>query len=579
MNLTFNRLFVFTKDGRKTFDSSFVQGVNIIHGPNTSGKSTIFQLILYAFGINEYKEQLKDILEEDIIVRIDCMIKVVGGEINLILIRDDEYLTIKVNEEPASKFLGVGGNSSREHIRLKEYLGNLFGFTMHLEGKDEYKQAPIEAMFLPYYVSQSLGWVYLRKSFSALDWFKNFKNDFFDYYLGIEKSEDRLAKQRLQSELYELRQKHNFYANFESTNQDLTIAQIADERFIQFSIQFVKDHSAEKSELKKTERLFVLKCNELAKAEQRRLLLLEVNRNHSLQMPGINKCPTCEQPLSAEPESIYHYFVEHNDSDNELKILNNNIKELAGEINGLESKIKKLRTTIKLSYDVLASYDDQNVNYDNWLNNKSNVKLSENVTSSLGSISKEISEKEGKLEDFKTPEQVEYDRKAKSISFQKMFTSYLPQLDVKALTDDRYTDLYKISAFPYQGVELHNTVLAYHFAFNNTIRNTKDIHRFPFLLDGIFKEDMTPATRKLILDFIERQRPLDSQIILSIANDNASDMIGQYAEAFTGRKHLILIGDGMKKRSMLVDSSPLQKAFMTETQQILYGTLKSDEDF
>ena len=52
----------------------------------------------------------------------------------------------------------------------------------------------METMFLPYYVSQDVGWVYLRKSFSNLNFYKNFKEDFLDYYLGIENVIDREEK-------------------------------------------------------------------------------------------------------------------------------------------------------------------------------------------------------------------------------------------------------------------------------------------------------------------------------------------------------------------------------------------------
>jgi len=75
-----------------------------------------------------------------------------------------------------------------EHVKLKDYIRELFNFNLMLEQKGELKSAPLESMFLPYYISQSVGWVYVRESFSNLNYYKGFKEDYLDYYLGINNS-------------------------------------------------------------------------------------------------------------------------------------------------------------------------------------------------------------------------------------------------------------------------------------------------------------------------------------------------------------------------------------------------------
>ncbi|WP_423856505.1 AAA family ATPase [Aeromonas veronii] len=42
---------------RSFFNTSFSSGINIIHGKNTSGKSTLLQSLLYTFGINDEKKE------------------------------------------------------------------------------------------------------------------------------------------------------------------------------------------------------------------------------------------------------------------------------------------------------------------------------------------------------------------------------------------------------------------------------------------------------------------------------------------------------------------------------------------
>jgi len=86
--------------------------------------------------------------------------------------------------------------------------------------------------------------------------------------------------------------------------------------------------------------------------------------------------------------------------------------------------------------------------------------------------------------------------------FFSVFQGYLSKLGVSNFDEPRYKQLYKISSFPCQGVELHKTVMAYHFALNKLIAKTQGIHRFPFILDAIMKEDIDEDSRIKYLAFL-----------------------------------------------------------------------------
>ena len=49
-NLFINRLIIITEEGKTAYDEVFHQGVNIIHGQNSSGKSTIIRFIFFVLG-------------------------------------------------------------------------------------------------------------------------------------------------------------------------------------------------------------------------------------------------------------------------------------------------------------------------------------------------------------------------------------------------------------------------------------------------------------------------------------------------------------------------------------------------
>jgi len=111
-------------------------------------------------------------------------------------------------------------------------LHELFGFSLQLEQKGTIVNVSIETMFLPYYIAQSTGWVYLRKSFSGLEYYKNFKSDYLDYYLGIENELDREEKHKLEKEKLTFENEIKFLNEFEITNEKLTITKMMDENFI-----------------------------------------------------------------------------------------------------------------------------------------------------------------------------------------------------------------------------------------------------------------------------------------------------------------------------------------------------------
>jgi hypothetical protein len=149
----------------------------------------------------------------------------------------------------------------------------------------------------------------------------------------------------------------------------------------------------------------------------------------------------------------------------------------------------------------------------------------------------------------------------------------LKELNVesKSVYNYKYTTLYKSSVFPLQGVELHKTILAHNFAFNKFINdNNTDIHRLPYLIDAIFKEDIDIPNKNLILNFVDKYKLTDTQTIISIAykDDETNSIIDRYNKNnFKNKANLICIGDAVKIQAFLTD-------FDTKSQDILDNTFE-----
>ena len=140
MSVEYNRFFAFSSTSKKFFHTTFSRGINIVHGKNTSGKSTLLQSLLYTFGINDEKRKLSEILSDDVIFRLDFTVKG-QGEKKVSIVRDDEIISIKVDDEKSIKFIGISANNSREHIKLKHFLF-LINFNIHLNLNKNYLSKP-----------------------------------------------------------------------------------------------------------------------------------------------------------------------------------------------------------------------------------------------------------------------------------------------------------------------------------------------------------------------------------------------------------------------------------------------------
>ncbi|WP_320053339.1 hypothetical protein [uncultured Acetobacteroides sp.] len=571
VKLNIKKILIYSEENDKYFYSDFGDKLNVIYGKNTAGKSTLIQLILYCFGINDNKIKLTEILSEGIFVRLDCSIQKETSSEVLTLIRQDETLLIKDINKKVLRFNGINSDNSVEHIKLKKFFNELFDFNLLLESKSGISEAPIETIFLPYYVSQDVGWVYLRKSFRNLDFYRNFKEDFLDYYLGIENTTDRKRKREIENEISGLQKEIAFFTNVERENRDFEISKNIDDSLTGKANELVKSLSNSKAELSRLEEQLVSESNKLTFYNQRLSVVSKVKRNHTKQFPGKDKCPTCTQSLPLSVEQIYVHFQEDNDTEKEQKQIKEKIKCVQSKINSLNNKIEVLRNEISDKYISYSSYNQSNITLDSWLENKANIILNRNLTTQLGALHLDLVQKKEELSEYKTEDDIIIEREKKNYSFKQIYLYNNAQLGLPTLEEERFYKVYEISSFPFQGVQLHLAVLSYHFAFNKLLTETEKIHRLPFILDSVFKEDIDGGNKQSILKFINSNYPNDTQTILSIADDKNNDSkIEIYSkEIFKENAHLICIGDGEKEKALLKPNDNLHDDLINESYEII----------
>ena len=563
--LFFNQLFVCKKNGEKSFHSTFSENVNIVCGKNTSGKSTVFQSILYTLGINDVKEKLDEIISEDVLFRLDFSVLDKESKTDYIFIRDDEFLFV-INNDNILRFNGISADNSEDHIKLKEYIHSILSCNFMLEDKKGFVSAPIEALFLPYYVSQDFGWIYIRKSFTNLEFYKSFKEDYLDYYLGIDNQIDRKEKNELEKRIDGLKQKIEIYKKIKDSSEVQT-AKTNDIKDPEFIKEYIDELNKINAIILKDEKDLVLQYNKFEYWRERNAVLSKIKRNHEKQFGENSLCPVCKQMLPNNIETIYQYYQEANDTANELNICKKNMKEIQSTINQIVKRIKDKRKDAKEREIILGNRKINYLTTSEWVEEKAYIKLNDTINGNIGEITIELDELRKEKKEKYSDENIDKIRNSKEKEFREIFINKLHKLGVTRFDNTKYLNLYFINGFPAQGVELHKMILAYYLSFYELLEITSYAHITPLLLDAIFKEDIDDNNKLLLINVLSKSMKNKKQLIVSIAETEESQYNAEYynREYFDNNAKIVRIGESKNERSFLAANVIDDKEIFEET--------------
>lgn len=429
--LILKSLLVYSPDLDKGFYTEFSNSVNIVHGRNTSGKSTLIQSIIYAMGVNDSKDNLNDINKANVFFRLDCELYDGRESCRLIFVRSDDTLILKKGAEHPARFDGVNSNNSYEYGRYKKTFSEIIGFSLALQKQSELVSAPLEAAFLPYYISQSVGWVYIRESIGDYRFYKDFKFDYLDYYCGISSASDRIKKYGLEVEKKELAFELKQLDSYEARDEGLRVSKILDERFKGEAVGFLEGYQALNKELFSEESKHTALCNKIGMLKGRQKVLSQVITNIKTQRPKIDQCPTCEQNLPGDLKDIYYYSQDVNDAIKESERVKDDIKRSVSALNSAEKAVSALRVKIEKDYGVLRRLKAENITFDSWVDHNVNLRLLKNISIKKVSCEKRMGELNGELEGIGGGVDVELERRRKEGAFLTIFKAKADSLSVK----------------------------------------------------------------------------------------------------------------------------------------------------
>ena len=205
-------------------------------------------------------------------------------------------------------------------------------------------------------------------------------------------------------------------------------------------------------------------------------------------------------------------------------------------------------------YQVLRQRDASKVDLDAWIEVRANLKIESKVNQEIGEMTANQAVLQSEIKKIRSNEELQLTRFQRANEFKVLFMELLASISVTVPDEPRYRDIYSISSFPSQGVELHKTVMAYHLAFYRMTKGAV-VHRFPFILDAVFKEDIDTQSKSAILTFLGKWLDYREQTFITFADSSESEkQVEVYNQNyFNGRGKLVCIGNARDERAFLSD--------------------------
>ncbi|MDY3538380.1 hypothetical protein PG275_10260 [Riemerella anatipestifer] len=543
--LVFEEIQILSYKERKAIKIQFNPKKTIIKGANQVGKSSLIKSIYYTLGATPQIINPNWLKAEPITylkIRID----------------NKKLSVLRYDKSKFAVLDDTGKITSHNFKSLSQFLNKELDFNLVLTNrKGEPENPPPTYLFLPFYIDQDKDWNESWNSFSNLSQFKLWKKHLIDYHSGIKGNKYYETKTELDStkiELDETRIEINTLNKIlrgikaKLNNEDFNIT--------------VDDFSNEISEL-------LAEC-EILKSDQNKLKqkLTDLYNHKSILDSRISIIEKAITETKADYKYALNYIDEVIDCPMCGAHYENNFNErfsIAEDEEKLEELLIELKIElVKINEDILKfdkSFLEKKIDFEKieqLLNSKKEeIKLAD------------IIENEGKKkvnEIFKNEQNLVYqkigaaksnydllEKQLKEINKegedrkQKIMTLYRSKLKLflKELNIDEKKTSVSIfermdAKINEQGSNLPRALLAYYFSFLHIMNKYSTSTFCPIVVDSPNQQEQDGENRKAIMNFIYKNQPENSQIIIGLVDDIDTSLYGDDTTILENDKYSLL---------------------------------------
>lgn len=362
------KIQIVTPDGLYGFEQSFQKGLNVIRGNNSSGKSSLFQAILYALGLEELlggknEKTMQSVLKDQVEFPDSDFHKILQSEVYL-EIENNEAITVRrsiisptdspklvnvyygklltgdnKNLKKQSMFIHDKGGAADDVYGFHAFISNFLGWNMPevINNQGQSSHLYIQQIAPTFMIEQKSGW-----------------SDFFATmpYYGIKQATSRIIEYILNMDVFEnQRRKTELSYREEQIKEDwktifIHISNIA--RDTRYNLQGLN----EKPSILNINEVLLLKDTETGAIDLQTELATfkrEYARLNTIKVKSIgDSAEFYEQQLSTLQYTLAQKSISYDIMNSDLLLCEQQLEEYKKQFQDVNSDLKKNRNALKI---------------------------------------------------------------------------------------------------------------------------------------------------------------------------------------------------------------------------------------
>ncbi|MEO6751393.1 MAG: hypothetical protein ABIP85_06405 [Chthoniobacteraceae bacterium] len=426
---------------------------------------------------------------------------------------------------------------------LGPFLAAKFSFGLRLRSQAGAFVTPPPAYFLlPFYFDQDRSWNKAWDSFERLQQMSSWKDVLIEYHTGIRSNRfyelkgrqsalmsnvetlqtEMKVVRRIREDLRDQLQAVRFTVDLELFQKEIT------ELLVECGkMQKIADAVREKLVALHNERIGLEAQIEIIRAS-----LKELGRDYKFLNDADEHvdCPTCGATYENNFAEVFSIAVDEDRCEELLHQLDQRLFEVTRQIKEQDRTHEHYEVEIGRIRALLAERKEQ-VQLKDLIENEGKhqvqVVLQEKVkslTTLLVADQEELDELKQELNALTNKEH----RDAINRDFRELMHSALARLAVHTLPEASFKTVN--AKIKEQGSNLPRALLAYGFSILNVMRKYSTSSYFPVIVDAPIQQEPDKANHRRILDFIDKGRPENSQLIISVGDLRGVDLGGALIE-------------------------------------------------
>ncbi|WP_299779701.1 AAA family ATPase [uncultured Formosa sp.] len=523
--LIFEELMILSMREKKGKKVKFNPTTTIIKGTNQVGKSSLIKSIYYTLGATPGLMHPNWLKTEPI-----SLLKFTIDNERFSVLRFDKKRFVVITN--TNQFMSFNFKS------FSVFLNDLLDFKFIINNRNGEPETPPPAyLFLPFYVDQDKSWSKNWDSFANLSQFGNWKNPLINYHSGIKgnsyyttKSELDRTRLKLDETSSEIDALNKILKNINKKLSEVDL-NVTIEDFNEEIKELLHDCEILKTDQNKIKQqltdLYNQKISIDSKLDIVKKSIQEVQKDYKFAVNKIENdvdCPTCGAhyennfaerfSIAEDQESLQELYdelmSEYLKIKDEIDIYNKDFIDKKSNYEKIQEVLNRKKSNIKL-VDIIEN------------EGKKRVKeiFKEEQTLIYTQIIKSEREKNKLEEKLK---EIDKDGKVRKDNIMTIYRSslkkYLKELNINTEKVPEQIFQRMDSTIKETGSALPRALLAYYFTFFKIMDKYSTSTFCPVIIDSPNQQEQDKDNLKAIMNFIEKNKPNNTQLILGLVDDN-----------------------------------------------------------